>query len=530
MVGLRADEVDDKYPFDSQLKVLAQDVQNLRYRKLVLEKMLITDLAAEWQRVATADNADSFLAKHGGKAKVLADPLLKKAYERRVQIRTAFLDLMREGYRRYKQVPPFDKGVQAETAGTEVHRPASPAVGLAVVLPCPGAEHQWPRFRGPSGQGETDQTPLPTVWDKDGRNLLWRVKVPGVGNSSPVIWGDHLFLTSSDSEGAKRFLHCYNRTNGSLRWTRQVPPRPPEPGVRDKNGYASATPVTDGERVICFFGSCGLVCYDFAGNRLWHHDAFAVKTTHGTGSSPLLYKNLVILAQDQNQADSIFLALDKRTGKKVWEHKRPRAMTWTTPVVVRVGDHDELVLAGAETVRGYDPATGKEIWSMRGPTQEVIPTIVIGKDLLYCASGRIGPTLGLRPGGRGDVTNTHLVWRAVRGGPHVPTPALVNGRLYTANDTGILSCLDAATGKLIYLERLGDQFSASPIVAGDLLYFPAESGLTYLVRAGKTPDVVARNDLGAPILASPAAVGGRLYLRTAEELVCIGTTQRNDRK
>src|SRR5690242_5415912 len=149
--------------------------------------MLITDLAAEWQRVATADNADRFLARHGGKEKVFADPLLKKAYERRVQIRTAFLDLMREGYRRYKQVPPFDKGAKAETAGNEVRTTAAPTATLGIVLPCPGAEHQWPRFRGPSGQGETNHAALPTVWDKDGRNLLWRVKLSGVGNSSPII-------------------------------------------------------------------------------------------------------------------------------------------------------------------------------------------------------------------------------------------------------------------------------------------------------------------------------------------------------
>ena len=291
--------------------------------------------------------------------------------------------------------------------------------------------------------------------------------------------------------------------------------------MRDKNGYASATPVTDGERVIAFLGSCGLVCYDFAGKQLWHY-ALTIKTTHGTGSSPLLYKDLVILAQDQNQADSIFLALDKTTGKKIWEAKRQRAMTWTTPIVIRVGAHDELVLAGAETVRGYDPASGKELWSLRGPTQEVVPAIVVGKELLYSASGRNGPTLGFRPGGAGDTTQTHLVWRAVRGGPHVPTPALLNGRLYTANDTGIFSSLDAATGKLIYLERISDRFSASPIVAGNLLYFAAESGLTYVVRAGDSFDVIARNDLGAPILASPAAIEGRLLIRTQNELISIG--------
>jgi outer membrane protein assembly factor BamB len=174
-------------------------------------------------------------------------------------------------------------------------------------------------------------------------------------------------------------------------------------------------------------------------------------------------------------------------------------------------------------VRGYDPASGKELWSLKGPTQEVIPAIVVGKELIYSASGRNGPTLALRPGGAGDVTATHLAWRAVRGGPHVPTPAYTKGRLYTANDTGIFSCLDAVTGKLIYQERISDRFAASPIVAGDLLFFPSETGTTYVIRAGDTLEVIARNDLGAPILASPAVVDGRIYLRTDRELVCIGS-------
>src|SRR5262249_53591102 len=153
--------------------------------------------------------------------------------------------------------PPFDKGAKAEAAGTTVRKVKDGGLAVSVVLPSPGAEKQWPRFRGPTGQGETAQTGLPTEWDKDGKNILWRVKVPGLGNSSPVIWGDHLFLTSSSPKGDERFLHCFNARNGDLRWTRQVPTHPVEPGVRDKNGFASATPVTDGERVIAFLGSCG---------------------------------------------------------------------------------------------------------------------------------------------------------------------------------------------------------------------------------------------------------------------------------
>jgi outer membrane protein assembly factor BamB len=517
-----ADDGDQKYPLDPQLAVLARDVASTDYRNLVLNRMLVTDLAAEWQRVATADNADSFVDKHGGKDKVLADPDLKRAYERRAKIRDDFLALMREGFKKYKKPAPFDQGVKAELAGTLAKNVAAPTATVTPVLPCAGAERNWPRFRGPSGQGEAVGAAPPTEWDAAGKNILWRTKVPDRGNSSPVVWGDRIFLTSAKNQGADRAVVCFDRGDGRLLWSQMPPARIPEAFVRDKNGYATPTPVTDGERVIAFLGSCGLVCYDFAGNLQWQYDDVPIRTTHGTGSSPLLYDNLVILAQDQNQAASLFFALDKRTGKIVWGGDRSKAMSWSTPVVVRVGDRDELVIAGRETVKGYDPRTGNELWSLDGPTQEVIPVVVAGQGLLYSASGRNGPTLALRPGGHGDVTATHLVWKAVRTGPHVPSPALVNGRLYSANDTGVFTCLDAATGKLVYTERVNDRFSASPVVAGDLMWFCAESGVTYVVRASDRFEPVAKNDLRSPILASPAAIDGTLIIRTQDELICVG--------
>jgi hypothetical protein len=522
-IPLRADEIDQKYPLDPQLRVLAEDVKSSSYRKLVTEKMLSTDLAAEWQRVETADNPESFLQKHGGKDKVFADPELKRAYLRRVEIRTQFLDLMRDGYRRYKQVPPFDRGEKAERAGTLTKVPDGSHVALAFVPPAPNADRQWPRFRGPSGQGLTGRKELPVRWDKQGTNVLWHTPIPGQGNSSPVVWGERIFLTSASPDGTQRFLHCFHRADGRLLWSQQAPATKPEDAVMDKNGYASATPVTDGERVIAFLGSCGLLCWDLQGHLLWRFASVHLQTTHGVGSSPLLYKDLVILVQDQNRTDSVFLALDKRTGNPVWQQKRKRAMTWCTPVVVRVADHDELVFAGGETVKGYDPNTGKELWSLSGPTAEVVPTVVVGKDLLYSASGRNGPTLGFRPGGSGNVTETHLAWRTVRGGPHVPSPILVDDRLYTVNDFGIFTCLNATTGKLVWQGRVNDRFSASPVEAGGRLYFPAESGTTYVVRAGDAFAVVAKNDLGSPILASPAVADDHLLFRTREELVCIGS-------
>jgi outer membrane protein assembly factor BamB len=518
----RAEDIDRKYPLGPQLRVLAEDVRSPSYRKLVTEKMLSTDLAAEWQRVETEDNAEGFLKEHGGKAKVLADPDLKRAYERRVEIRHQFLDLMREGYKRYKQVPPFDRGEKAEPAGTFMREAAGARLPLAVVPPVPAAADHWPRFRGPSGQGWTGKKRLPVHWNKDGTNLVWRIKTPAQGNSSPIIWGERIFVTGAIAQGAERWLYCISRSDGRLLWARQAPPKPPESDVRDKNGYASATPVTDGERVIAFLGSCGLVCFDFEGTLLWHYDALPFHTTHGTGSSPVLYRDLVILVHDQNLIDSVFVALDKRTGKRVWTQARKRAMGWGTPVVVHVGDRDELVFAGGETVKGYDPNTGKELWSLAGPTHEVVPTIVVGPDLIYSASGRNGPTLGLRPGGTGDVTRTHLVWRTVRGGPHVPSPIYLADRLFTVNDTGIATCLDAVSGKLLWQARIADRFSASPIEAGGLLYFPSETGITYVLRAADKFVVAARNDLGSPILASPAVAGNHIIMRTQDELVCVG--------
>jgi outer membrane protein assembly factor BamB len=523
---LGSDEIDKKYPLDAPLKVLAEDVKNGSYRKLVVEKMLTTDLAAEWQRVETADNPESFLKKHGGMDKVLADADLKRAYERRLQIRKDFLDLMREGYKRYKKTPPFDAdpNLKAEAAATTLKKSTLPAVALRCLAFSPESERQWPGFRGPTGQGQARLAELPLEWNKEGRNILWRVAIPGKGNSSPVVWDDRIFVTSSEDKGLERAVHCFRRGDGKRLWTAKAPPKPPEPGVRDKNGYASSTPVTDGERVISFHGASGIVCHDFDGNQRWHYPLPNIKTSHGIGSSPVLYKDLVILAQDQNQGESVFLALNRKTGEKVWQGKRPKSMTWSTPVVVRIGDRDELLFPGGEKLRSYDPNTGKELWAISGPTIEVIPTIVVGRNLIYCASGRNGPTIALRPppNATGDITPQSLAWRTARTGPHVPSPILVGDLLFTFGDSGVVSCMDAYTGELIWQERLNDAFSASPLAAGDRIYAPGESGVVHVLRAGRRLEVLAQNDLGAPILASLAAIDRQLLLRTQTELVLIG--------
>jgi outer membrane protein assembly factor BamB len=517
---VHGDEIDAKYPLADQLRVLEQDAKSEKYRKLV-EQMNGPDLDAEWRRYDTLDNPESFLEKHGGEAKVLADRDLKKAYQRRVEIREAYMNLMRAEFKKRGQTAPFDKGLKAERAGTTTKLLGGAGVELSYVLPSPGAEKHWPRFRGPTGQGNTFEKRLPVTWSTT-KNIVWKTELPGDGNSSPVIWGDRLFFTSSGPEGLKRAVHCLRVSDGQLLWTTPLAEQKVEPNVRPKNGFASSTPVVDGERVIAYFGAGGLVCLDLEGKPMWHYPTPDFASTHGSGASPLLYNDLVILIHDQNKSASICVALNKKTGDVVWQRERAKAMGWATPVVVRVKDHDELLFAGGRTFKAYDPATGEELWTLDGPTEEVVPAAVIGPNLVYSASGRQGPTLGVRPGGKGNVAESHLAWRTVRGGPHVPTPVHLNGRLYVVNDFGIASCLNAETGENIWQARIQDKFSASGIEAGGLLYFCSETGITYVLRAADKFEIVAENDLGEPILASPAALGGKLYIRAGKTMYCVG--------
>ena len=454
---------------------------------------------------------------------MLADPDLKRAYQRRVEIREKFLELMRVGYRRYKKPAPFDQGATAEKAAT-VSGKAGGAVWtwrpkLKVVLPA--------QERSSSGRvsvdrraGNSSAKNLPRTWNR-AENVVWHTELPGTGNSSPIIWGERIFLTSAGDEGAERSLIAFRSTDGKLLWTRTMPPRKAEPNVREKNGYASATPVTDGQRVIAFFGTGGLVAYDFAGRQLWQYDLPEFNTTWGTGSSPLLYEDSVHLVQDQNKADSIFVALDKRwNSSRRWRQSRGKAMGWSTPIVVRTGDRDELVYAGGESVRGYDPKTGRELWTMVGPTREVVPTILIGPDFCIQLQARQGPTLGLRPGGEGDVSDTHLAWRTPRAGRMSPRPCSTevesirstiraSSRVSMRPTANCSGNHEFATSSRRPLEAK-DCSIAQPNLARPMCCERATSSTSW-------PKTSWSADPG-----SPAALGNRLYLRTPSELFCLG--------
>jgi outer membrane protein assembly factor BamB len=438
------------------------------------------------------------------------------------------LGLIRESYTKRRHRPPFDDARKLETALHSAGRHAGRvervnSVAVHAILPAPGAERQWPRLRGPDGQGATFDTELPLRWGPR-ENVVWKTEVPGRGNSSPVVWDDRIFVTTASDDGKDRKILCFARPDGRLLWQRAAPNSAARETLYKKNTFASSTPVTDGERVIAFFGNSGLLCVDLEGRQKWHVDLGLFPTMHGPGTSPVLYKDEVICIQYQNHGKSLFAAFDKRSGAELWRRDSEHATSWSTPVVVRIGDRDQLVYNGASYIAGYDPKNGKEIWRVTGTSPEAIPTVVVGGGLLYSASGRNGPTMGIRPVGTGDITETSVVWRNLRGGPHVPSPLYHEGRVYLVNDTGIATCIDAVDGRTVWQHRLRGRFSMSPIVADGHILVTSEEGRSTILQAGDTFQVIAENDLDEPVLATPALLGGRLYFRTASHLVCVGSS------
>jgi len=386
------------------------------------------------------------------------------------------------------------------------------------------AARYWTRWRGPSGQGLVDGAGYTDTWSAT-QNVVWKVPVPGSGNSSPIVWRDQVFLTTATDNGNQASILAYRRSDGQRLWEAAVPPGAPD-RPHDKNGYASATVATDGQRIYASFGGRGLMAVDMSGKQVWHAAIGRVENYHGPAGSPLLYKNSVILYQDQ-RSGSFVAAFDKATGKQLWKTPRDAQVGWGTPIAIRVVDHDELIVHGQNRVVAYNPDTGAELWRCGGSTFEVIPTPVVGYGMLFCSSGRAGPTLAIRPGGKGDVTNTHVAWTTPRGSPFVPSPILFGDLLYTINDMqSIVSAFDARTGASLWQGRLGvatrEGFSASPVAMDGKVFFTNDDGETYVLRAGKTFTLMHVNRIGERTLASPALVDGRWYIRTAQHLYAIG--------
>jgi outer membrane protein assembly factor BamB len=278
--------------------------------------------------------------------------------------------------------------------------------------------------------------------------------------------------------------------------------------------------------VYASFGARGLVAVDLNGTIAWQRDLGPMGAYHGTAGSPLLYRDRLILYQDQ-LSDSFIAAFDTRSGRTLWRTSRSAVVGWGTPVAIHAGDRDEIVVNSQNTVYAYDPDTGRELWRCHGTNEEVIPTPVVGHGMVFCSSGRAGPTLAIRPGGSGDVTRSHLVWSSPRGSPFVPSPVLYGDHLYMVNDmASIVTCFDAVSGRSLWQGRLGvaqrEGFSASPVAVDEKVFFTNDEGETFVLRAGPKFELLHVNQIGEAMLASPALVDGRWYMRTGRNLIAIG--------
>lgn len=390
-----------------------------------------------------------------------------------------------------------------------------------------GVAENWPRWRGPDGNAVSAESPLPVRWGPD-ENVKWKTPISGEGSSSPIVWGDRLFLTASEKDANRRQVHCLDCKDGKVLWSRAIEHQNPERSSA-LTGNAAPTPVTDGKHVVAFFGNAGIVCLDFDGKQLWHKPLEEFDCELGIASSPVIYKDRVVLVCDHDgkkptSFDSYLLCLELATGKEVWKADRPGLFrSWSTPILVqRAGSTRELIVNAQEELRGYDPDTGKPLWRVTGMTDWVTPSPVFGNGLIFATSGKAGPVLAVKPGGQGDVSKSQVAWRKETGGPYVCSPVLYGDHLYVHRDDGVLTCFEAKTGKEIYQERLAGKFIASSVAGDGKIYLTNEDGVTYVLKAGPTFQVLSRNPLKEYTLASPAISGGNLFLRTEKHLWCLG--------
>jgi outer membrane protein assembly factor BamB len=386
---------------------------------------------------------------------------------------------------------------------------------------------EWSGWRGPRRDGTSHETGFPVRWSAT-EGVVWKIPISGKGHSSPVVWGDRVFVTTCLEENGDRKLLCLDAKDGHALWERVVVTTPKE-RKHGLNSYASATPVTDGKRIWVGFleesKRFSIFCYDFDGKLLWKKSPGEFHSVHGFCSSPLLYKDMVIWNGDQD-AEAYIVALDQATGEERWRADRPnRTRSYVPPVIFEAAGRPQMVLSGSKCVASYDPDTGKQIWIIDGPTEQFVASMIYAEGIFFITGGFPDwHVLGIRPDGQGNVTSTHIAWRD-KGKDicsYVPSPVAWGSHFFIVSDVGNATCFEAKTGKRMWKEKLGRHHSASPVAAGGLLYFPDDNGITYVVKAGPSYELVAKNELGEECYASPALSRGRIYLRTAKSLFCIG--------
>ena len=452
-----------------------------------------------------------------------------------------------------------EKAIWKELRGVRVKflkaRPAA--------VPAESSAANWPSFRGRDAAGVADGQDLPDEWDSEkGENIRWKKRIPGLAHSSPVIWGDRLFVTSAisskndasfkpglygdpaaDADRSKHrwMVYCLDKKSGKSLWESVATEGTPREKRHIKATFANASPATDGRYVIAFFGSQGLFGFDLEGKKLWSKDLGRLDAgaydlpeyEWGTASSPVIYRDLVIVQCDI-QEESFILGVDIRTGETRWKTDRDELPSWGTPAVIEGPKGPELVTNASNFIRGYDPLSGKELWRLGGSSKITAPTPVFSDGLIIVSSGRHPerPLFAVRAGSRGDLTlakgetsNAGVAWSRVRRGPYMPTPVIYRGLLYVLHNNGLFDCYELASGEEIYRQRIrhgGSGFSASPVAADGKLYLPSEDGDIFVIRAGREFKQLARNSIGEFLMATPALSGGTLYVRAHHHLVAIG--------
>jgi len=425
----------------------------------------------------------------------------------------------------------------------------------------------WPQFRGPGATGVVESSGQPVQWDAAAsKNVRWKLAVPGLAHSSPVVWGNKVFVTTAVNSikdetryglygdvapvknDAKHTWKVYaiDKAKGTILWERTASENIPKVKRHPKSTHADSTPVTDGKYLVVLFGSEGLYTYDLNGKLLWKQDLGVLDSgwfydadyQWEHGSSPIIYKDLVIIQADV-QKNSFIAAYDLKTGKLKWKTPREEIPGWATPTIYEGKTRTELIANGAKAIRGYDPITGKELWKL-GPMSEITtPTPFAAHDLIFVTSGYapIQPIYAIRPGGNGDIalkdgkeSNEFVAWSKQRGGPYMPTPIVYGDLLYTCSNQGVMTAYNAKTGERVYQERLGGTgaaFTASPVASDGKIYLASEDGDVFVVKAGPKYELLSKNPVGEVMMATPAISDGIVIVRTISHLYAFGGTNNN---
>ena len=414
---------------------------------------------------------------------------------------------------------------------------------LAIFSPSIVGADDWPQWRGPYGTGISHEKGVPSQWSHE-KNVVWKAPLRGGGLASPIVWGNRIFLASQigrgpvrqyrrskesiTPSGSVRFLvQAFHRSDGRVLWEHEMEGEGRLEPAHDKNDMASPSCVTDGELVHAWFGTGQLVALDINGEVVWKRhigtDYSAFEIRWGHASSPVLYMDLVILLCDHTPA-SYLLALDKRTGRERWKVDRGSGMrSYSTPLVVRAAQGDELIVNSNRRIDSYRPSTGEWLWSAGEENRVPVPKPVYQDEVIYTSRGyRSGPYMAIRTGGRGDVSETHVEWRVAKGAPYVSSLLYYQGLVYMAGEQGIVSCIDASNGDTVWKKRMGGVFSASPVAADGKIYLLNEEGEAIVLRAGRDPNILERNELNERCLASPAISDGQIFIRSDQHLICIG--------